>query len=164
MTQWNRLVYLICAAALVGSSACSKRNGSTSHNTEHEAMGEMGGAAAREQYSESDVIVPNVVHFAYDSSSITPDAMDILSVHADKLRMNNESTLVTGHCDDRGTKAYNIALGWRRAEAVKMMLVKKGLPSGHVRTASAGKEQPVAFGDNEESYAKNRRAELRLVK
>ena len=75
---------------------------------------------------------------------------------------DNESIKITiaGHTDERGTREYNLALGQRRAEAVKDYFLLNGISSSRVSVKSYGEEQPVAYGSNEESYAKNRRAEI----
>ena len=75
---------------------------------------------------------------------------------------DNESIKITiaGHADERGTREYNLALGQRRAEAVKDYFLLNGISSSRVSVKSYGEEQPVAYGSNEESYAKNRRAEI----
>ena len=64
---------------------------------------------------------------------------------------------VEGHCDDRGTREYNLALGNRRANAVKRALVALGIPAGRITTISYGKERPAVVGDNEAAWAQNRR-------
>jgi peptidoglycan-associated lipoprotein len=67
---------------------------------------------------------------------------------------------VEGHCDERGTEAYNIALGERRAESVKNFLVDMGISANRLKTISYGEERPIAMGQDEASWAKNRRAQF----
>jgi len=77
------------------------------------------------------------------------------------LRTHSEIMItVEGHCDERGTDAYNIALGERRAEAVKNFLVDLGISANRLNTISYGEERPIVLGQNESSWAKNRRAQL----
>ena len=99
------------------------------------------------------------VFFAFDRSDITPEAQQILARQADWLRRYpNVTVSIEGHCDERGTREYNLALGERRAQAVKNVLVATGIPAGRISTISYGKERPAVVGSSEEAYAQNRRA------
>ena len=101
------------------------------------------------------------VHFAFDSALLSDQARLILSNKADYLRTHSEVIItVEGHCDERGTDAYNIALGERRAEAVKNFFVDLGISANRLNTISYGEERPITLGQNESSWAKNRRAQL----
>ena len=106
-------------------------------------------------------VVSESVYFAFDSALLSEQAQQILSSKADYLRTYSEVMVtVEGHCDERGTDAYNIALGERRAEAVKNFLVDLGISANRLNTISYGEERPVALGQNEVSWAKNRRAQF----
>jgi peptidoglycan-associated lipoprotein len=97
------------------------------------------------------------VFFPFDSSEITPDARGILAKQAAWLaKYPNVTVTVEGHCDKRGTREYNLALGARRAEAVKQILIAEGVAASRVSTISYGKERPIVAGDSEEDYAQNR--------
>jgi peptidoglycan-associated lipoprotein len=99
------------------------------------------------------------VFFAFDRSDITPEAQQILARQADWLRRYpNVTVTIEGHADERGTREYNLALGERRAQAVKNVLVAMGIPAGRISTISYGKERPAVVGSSEEAYAQNRRA------
>jgi peptidoglycan-associated lipoprotein len=99
------------------------------------------------------------VFFAFDRSDITPEARQILARQADWLRRYpNVTVTIEGHCDERGTREYNLALGERRAQAVKNVLVAMGIPATRISTISYGKERPAVVGSTEEAYAQNRRA------
>jgi peptidoglycan-associated lipoprotein len=99
------------------------------------------------------------VFFAFDRSDITPEAQEILARQADWLRRYpNVTVTIEGHCDERGTREYNLALGERRAQAVKNVLVASGIPASRIATISYGKERPAVVGSSEEAYAQNRRA------
>jgi peptidoglycan-associated lipoprotein len=98
------------------------------------------------------------VFFAFDRSDITPEAQEILARQADWLRRYpNVTVTIEGHCDERGTREYNLALGERRAQAVKNVLVASGIPPSRITTISYGKERPAVVGSSEEAYAQNRR-------
>ena len=102
------------------------------------------------------------VRFAFDSSTLDESAMKGLRDDAQCLtRRHPSALLIEGHCDERGTTAYNIALGARRADAVRKYLAALGVKT-KFDTVSFGKEIPVAEGSSESSWAQNRRAELRL--
>ena len=98
------------------------------------------------------------VFFAYDSSDLAPEARDTLNRQVEWLnRYPNLAITVEGHSDERGTREYNIALGDRRATAVKNYLVSMGVPSSRVNTISYGKERPAVVGSDASSWAQNRR-------
>ena len=97
------------------------------------------------------------VFFEFDRSDITPESQQILSRQADWLRRYpNVTVTIEGHCDERGTREYNLALGERRAQAAKNVLVASGIPASRISTISYGKERPIVVGSNEESWAQNR--------
>ncbi len=97
------------------------------------------------------------VFFDYDKSDLSVDARATLSRQADWLKKYHVSLVVEGHCDERGTREYNLALGERRANAVKNFLVAQGVPASGLSTISYGKERPAVVGDNEAAWAQNRR-------
>lgn len=98
------------------------------------------------------------VFFAFDQSDISPEGRETLARQADWLRRYpNVTVTVEGHCDERGTREYNLALGERRAQAVKNVLVAMGIPASRISTISYGKERPAVVGSTEEAYAQNRR-------
>jgi outer membrane protein OmpA-like peptidoglycan-associated protein len=102
------------------------------------------------------------VNFAFDSAQLDERAMKQLRLDAGCLSQRRVADLlIEGHCDERGTTAYNIALGSKRADAVKRYLADLGLKT-RIDTISFGKELPVAQGTGETTWAQNRRAELRL--
>jgi peptidoglycan-associated lipoprotein len=99
------------------------------------------------------------VFFALDSSEIEPDAKAVLDANAAVLkRYSNWTVTLEGHCDERGTAEYNLALGERRAIAVRAYLVALGISADRVRTVSYGKEFPFDPGHEEAAWSKNRRA------
>jgi peptidoglycan-associated lipoprotein len=97
------------------------------------------------------------VFFAYDQSDISSEGQQILQRQAEWLkRYAQVSITIEGHCDERGTREYNLALGERRAQAVKNVLVALGVPSARIQTISYGKERPIVVGSDENGYAQNR--------
>jgi peptidoglycan-associated lipoprotein len=99
------------------------------------------------------------VFFAFDKSDISSDAQAILGRQADFTKKYGSLTFtIEGHCDERGTREYNLALGERRATAAKNALVALGVDAGRLKTISYGKERPAVDGHNEAAWAQNRRA------
>ena len=99
------------------------------------------------------------VFFAFDSSAISPDSAEILDTQVKWLKKHeNVNVIVQGYCDERGTREYNLALGERRANAVKQYLVSHGISASRISTISYGKERPAVLGNNEAAWAQNRRS------
>ena len=97
------------------------------------------------------------VFFAYDQSEISPEGQQILQRQAEWLKRYAQlSVTIEGHCDERGTREYNLALGERRAQAVKRVLVALGIPAARIQTISYGKDRPIVVGSDENGYAQNR--------
>ena len=97
------------------------------------------------------------VFFAYDQSTISAEGQQILQRQAEWLkRYPRVSVTIEGHCDERGTREYNLALGERRAQGVKNVLVALGIPAARIQTISYGKERPIVVGSDEGGYAQNR--------
>jgi peptidoglycan-associated lipoprotein len=116
-------------------------------------------AAARE--AAETAFVNENIYFAFDSSVLSDQAQQILNSKADYLRTNLDITItVEGHCDDRGTDAYNIALGEQRAESIKIILAGLGIGTNRLNTVSYGEERPIATRHDDASWAKNRRAQF----
>jgi peptidoglycan-associated lipoprotein len=105
------------------------------------------------------------VHFEFDRYNLTTEARSILAEDARALEAApTVPVVIEGHCDERGTIEYNLALGEKRASAVKEYLVQYGLDDSRLRTVSYGEERPLDPAATEEAWAKNRRAHLRPVR
>ena len=99
------------------------------------------------------------VLFAVDTSTLTPAGKVILDGQAQWLLTNTDyRSVIEGHADEQGTRDYNIALGFRRANAVREYLVSRGVPTGRLEVTSFGKERPIEICSDETCYAQNRRA------
>jgi len=110
---------------------------------------------------EDKVLQLETIHFDYDSYELRPDAIKILEESARLLKQYPAATVtIEGHCDERGTVEYNIALGERRAWAVKSYLVDYGIDPENLITISYGKEKPIDPGHDEDAWEKNRRAAI----
>lgn len=105
----------------------------------------------------------NAIYFEFDSAALLPTAQQSLTEKADLLMNHSDiSATIAGHCDERGTDAYNMALGQRRADAAKAFMVNLGVNDNQLNTISYGEEQPADPASNEEAWAKNRRAEFSI--
>ena len=115
--------------------------------------------AAQPVIKDEVVEIQDRVFYGYNSDAISDEAKEILNLQAQWL-VNNPSIKITieGHCDERGTREYNIALGEKRAHAAKKYLVQNGVDESRISTVSFGKERPAFFGNSREIHAKNRRA------
>jgi len=104
------------------------------------------------------------VHFDYDRSDIRDDARPVLAANADVLRrLDFLHVTLEGHCDERGTVDYNLALGERRAQATSEYLASLGIPTARLKTVSYGKEAPICGESTEACWARNRRARVKVT-
>ena len=111
--------------------------------------------------SQEDLIVNggDRVFFNYDSSDLDSDAQELLQDQVAWLKQYSEvSVIVEGHCDERGTREYNLALGEKRAQSVKNYLIGLGISSDRISTISYGKERPAVVGSNDGAWSQNRRS------
>lgn len=126
-----------------------------------EQGGAGGGAGDRGDVEAGDARGLKTIYFDFDKYNLRDDARRQLDANADILRNNSDMNIVIeGHCDERGTDEYNLALGERRAQAAREYLVRLGIDASRVNVISYGEERPVAPGHDEESWALNRRGEF----
>jgi peptidoglycan-associated lipoprotein len=113
--------------------------------------------------SEQDLVV-NVgdrVFFALDKSDLTTESRTTVEKQAQWLKTYpNVNVMIEGHCDERGTREYNLALGEKRASSVRSYLIANGIDAKRIQTISYGKERPAVLGSDENAWAQNRRAVL----
>ncbi|WP_375422654.1 peptidoglycan-associated lipoprotein Pal [uncultured Sphingomonas sp.] len=159
---------LIAGTALVAVTGCAKKRPevlppapSENANTQTGATtGDTGGAIV--PGSDADFrrsVTSNTVNFGVDIFDIDPTARAILDSQAAWLaKYPQVRATIEGHCDESGTREYNLALGDRRANSAKNYLVARGVDPSRLTTISYGKERPLANGSDEDSYAQNRRA------
>ncbi len=106
-----------------------------------------------------EIEVQDRIFFGYDSSELNDESQKIVTTQAEWLKADNSvKVIIEGHCDERGTREYNIALGEKRANAVKRFLISNGVDASRIKVVSYGKERPAFFGNKEEFLSKNRRA------
>lgn len=130
-----------------------------------------------EEIKEEEVVIPEelpptpeeivsqleMIHFDFDKYNIRPGDASILEENSKVLKKYPDiAILIEGHCDERGTREYNLLLGERRANAAKEYLVQLGIDPNRIATVSYGKERPLELGSNEAAWAINRRCEFKL--
>ncbi len=121
--------------------------------------GDMNGSVTPGSQQDLVVNVGDRVFFAYDSHDVSPEGQATLDKQAEWLkRYPNVNVTISGHCDERGTREYNLALGERRANAAKNYLTALGVPAAQITTISYGKERPAVMGSDAAAWAQNRRA------
>ena len=163
-----RLTAALLATASIGLAACSKKApeelppppaATTSTVPTTSATAPSGPTVGSQAHFENAVNGQNVIFFDTDRYNIDSADAAALQTQAQYLaRYPQVNITIEGHCDERGTREYNLALGERRANAAKNYLVGLGVDASRIRTVSYGKERPVALGSNEGSWAQNRRA------
>lgn len=172
--RFNRMsLALVAAALVVGCSSGVKLNdapvedkGAVSTNGAGAAGGSQSGVApvdlnATQGQNAGPVGVARIVYFDFDSYAVKPEYQSLLDAHARYLKSHNATrVMIEGHTDERGGREYNLALGQKRAEAVRRALGLIGVPDAQMEAVSFGKEKPAVQGSSEEAYAKNRRVEL----
>src|SRR5262245_19120796 len=157
-TKMNLKIVAAFAAALLLGACASSEKPATDNTGSSTTGGGTAGQAAPGSIQEFQVSVGDRVFFDYDSYEIRPDAQDTLQKQAAWLQQYGQYTVtIEGHCDERGTREYNLALGERRANAVKNYLVALGVNTNRVQTISYGKERPENTGHDEVAWQQNRR-------
>ena len=154
------VLFVAACATTPKDSADSSGSGSSSDVSSEGNITETAGSGIVSG-SQEDLIV-NVgdrVFFGYDSSDLDSDALELLQDQVAWLKQNSDvSVTIEGHCDERGTREYNLALGEKRAQAVKNYLIGLGINPDRDSTISYGKERPAVVGSNDGAWAQNRRS------
>jgi peptidoglycan-associated lipoprotein len=115
-------------------------------------------------HDPNNVLSKRSVYFDFDSNVVKDEFRPLVQAHARYMVEHRDSRVrIEGNCDERGSREYNLALGQRRAEAVKKIMTVLGAPDARIETISYGEEKPVAMGHDESSWAKNRRADIKYA-
>jgi len=145
-----------------GSGSSGVFNSTTSEEEASSASSEEGGSDTSIVPGSQEDLIVNVgdrVFFGYDSADLDSDAKELLQAQAAWLKQHNKASItIEGHCDERGTREYNLALGERRAQAVKNYLNGLGVGVSSMSTISYGKERPAVVGSNDDAWSQNRRS------
>ena len=163
-TKLSSFIALLLVAGLVTLSGCASKDANVSDASDAEA-GDYGDSFADGQdgLSGSELELQeklSPIYFGFNEFSLTAEARSLLQQHYEVLRNQGAKIVIEGHCDDRGTDEYNVALGEKRANTIKNYLTSLGVPSSRLSTISFGEERPAAVGDGELAWAKNRRGEF----
>lgn len=168
----RRLLLLALAAASLIFAGCEGTMGNRGDNGGAGAQVVEGGAqtqgARGSAYGSGNaledpngVLAQRKIYFDFDQSEIRAEYIDVLRAHADYLSRNRlVNVTIEGHCDERGSREYNIGLGERRANTIKRFLEAEGVESSQINTISYGEERPEAFGNDESAWSMNRRGVL----
>jgi peptidoglycan-associated lipoprotein len=153
---------LFLAVLLTGCSTNPAEDQQTSTDIEDTSVqtGQVDTSAIDDSTVES-VTADTVFYFDFDKALLKPESRAALLEHAASLQANPRNIRLEGHADERGTREYNMALGERRANAVKEFLVLQGVSPGLIEVISYGEERAAAYGSNEDAWALNRRVELK---
>lgn len=186
------IALLMAAGLFAGCSSTGEKMDEEGYGSDVEAIDQEGGATvyggqdgeggisssamtereremAREQQQQAEQAQQEALrdittfYFDFDTSEIKQEARDVLVAHARYLASNpRQQVRAVGHADERGSKEYNLALGERRAKAVERFLIVNGASRGQIETVSYGEEKPAVRGSGEETWAQNRRVELKF--
>ncbi len=154
MKTFNKIVILSIFLLVIGcATQVSDLVTSTSYSS-----------AESDKYESVDKIDTNLddlIYFEFDKASLNSDSKDLISEYV-KFAKNAKAIRLEGHCDERGTREYNLALGEKRAIEVKNYLIIKGVSSSKIKVISYGEEKPIDINSNENAWKKNRRVEISL--
>ena len=159
-TSGKTFAVIFMVAFLAACSGNTKQN-EASQEAERRAQ-EAAAEAQRKEERLRDAIsaAGDIIYFAYDSSVMTTEGRRVADAHIALLQTKNSNVKLEGHTDERGTREYNLALGERRANAVRDYMVVNGVSSGRIETVSYGEEDPMAMGSGEASWSQNRRVAI----
>jgi peptidoglycan-associated lipoprotein len=146
------LTFAVVMSFLVGCSSASKKQDTAPVTTD------TGTTSAPVEQVEA---LTNVVYFDFDQYALTAESRAVLLAHADKLKGASTSVRLEGHADERGSREYNMALGEKRANAVRDFLVTQGVSGSSLEVVSFGEEQPAATSHDESAWSQNRRVEVK---
>lgn len=150
-------IALALTSPLVALTGCSSSGGSRDGDG---ADGTGAGAYGYDAATLQERIDSKTVYFEFDSSNIRSEDLPVLDEHASRLASSGDRVRIEGHCDERGTREYNLALGESRANTVRRYLMSRGVSSSQIEVVSYGEERPADAGHNETAWARNRRAFL----
>lgn len=159
----KRLIPFLCVTMVAFVAACAS-NDAPAPEPAPEPEFNQGPPPAPELVQDTTISAESItispVYFDFDSSTIKSEFANVLEGAADALRESGASVTIEGHCDERGSDEYNLALGDRRANAVRSYLYNLGVPNGQMSTVSYGEARPAVNGTGETAWQLNRRAQF----
>jgi len=169
----KRTIYSLAIVALIAGCSSGTKLNDTPVTDGRGSAGQQGGASTvtpvnadpNAGTAQGPVGVARIVYFDYDSYTVKPEFQSIIDGHARFLKGATQRRIsIEGHTDERGGREYNLALGQKRAEAVRRALTLLGVSDNQIEAVSFGKEKPAVQGSGEEAWAQNRRAEIRYTR
>lgn len=169
----KRTIYSLAIVALIAGCSSGTKLNDTPVADRSGSAGQQGGASTvtpvnadpNAGTAQGPVGVARIVYFDYDSYTVKPEFQSIIDGHARFLKGATQRRIsIEGHTDERGGREYNLALGQKRAEAVRRALTLLGVSDNQIEAVSFGKEKPAVQGSGEEAWAQNRRAEIRYTR
>ena len=157
----NTLSVLTIAASMLLVGCASTPTEDTTAIEEDEVTTAVLNTAVEETILEPEVTADTVFYFDFDKAVLRDESKSALLEHASGLQESPRNIRLEGHADERGTREYNMALGERRATAVKEFLVLQGVSAGLIEVVSYGEERAASYGSNDDAWALNRRVELK---
>jgi peptidoglycan-associated lipoprotein len=163
--SWGRLGLITLTAGTL-ATGCSLFGGKEEAEPTSSSGFDSGPAMTDEGMGPVSVPELETVYFDYDRSNVRDDQKATLRGNASQVNAHNEwrTVVIEGHCDERGSEEYNLALGERRANSVKMYMQNLGIPAARMDTVSFGESKPAVQGHDESAWKWNRRAEFKVTK
>lgn len=155
----KKIIQLLILGILAFGLAACGTTGSTGGDTTTGGTGGDGGVSGR--ILDKDLLSKKRVHFEYNSAEIDDESRRIIEAHANHLNGKSIRIRLEGHCDERGTREYNLSLGERRANAVAKIMRALGVKSSRIKKVSFGEEKPLRNAHNEAAWSMNRRVEIK---
>ena len=154
MKSFNKIIILSIFPLVIGcatqvSDLVTSTNYSSAESDKYESVDKI------------DTNLDDLIYFEFDKASLSSDSKDLISEYVE-FSKNAKAIRLEGHCDERGTREYNLALGEKRAIEVKNYLIIKGVSSSKIKVISYGEEKPIDINSNENAWKKNRRVEISL--
>ena len=160
----KRLIPFLCLALVAFVTACASNDAPVEEEPDTSEFTEAPTAPSRPEVSDTTISGANIsispVYFDLDSSAIKSEFDDVLEGAASALRESGASVTIEGHCDERGSEEYNVALGERRADAVRRYLLDLGVDGSQISVVSYGEARPAVNGTGETAWQLNRRAQF----
>ena len=162
MIQSNKfgLTAVVLSMVLAGCSSAPTDESTDIEDTSVQT-GQVDTSAIDDSAMDAATAADTVFYFDYDKALLKPESRAALLEHAASLNSSPRSVRLEGHADERGTREYNMALGERRANAVKEFLVLQGVSAGLIEVVSYGEERAASYGSNDSAWSMNRRVELK---
>jgi peptidoglycan-associated lipoprotein len=157
----NNFFKLFSLVSVFAVTACSSVGSDVANDSQTDVV--TPAQETNDQYAaEQAALAKNVYYFDFDQATISAEDREVLAVRAFILsRSANTKIRLEGHADERGTREYNVALGERRANAIKQFLMINGVSATQIETVSYGEEKPAVAGNTEDSFSQNRRVEIK---